>query len=108
MIDEDNCPVQDQVADAEVTRVTISEDSETETTTTENVPDVATDEDKVSASLPAEIPLVRVSVPDVSLADQLPTAHSLFRVTVALLADGVAGSSEACQNSGYDVRILHE
>jgi hypothetical protein len=91
VIDEDNCPVQDQVADAEVSGVSVLEDFERKTTTTENVPDVAVNEDNTSVRLPAEFPLARVSVPDVSLADQLPNGHSLSRKTVALLDDDVVG-----------------
>jgi hypothetical protein len=83
VIDEDNFPAQDQVAEADVSGVRVLEDPEKEATTTENVPDVAIYEDKVSARLPAEYPpeypLVTVSVPEVLLADQLPGTHSLPR-----------------------------
>ncbi len=104
-------PAQDQVADADVSGVMSMEveDSETETTITENVPDVAIDEDRVSARLPAEIPFVRVSVPGVLLADQLANVHpkKLLRETVGLLDDDADGLRAAVQNTGY-VRVLHE
>jgi hypothetical protein len=90
--EEDELFAQDQVADADVSRVTVLEDSETKTTTTENVPDVAIDEDKVPVRLPAEFPFVRVSAPDVSLADQLANVHPiLLGETLALLEDDVDG-----------------
>jgi hypothetical protein len=88
--EEDDSPAQDHFAEADVSRVTTLEDSET--TTTENVPDVAVNEDKVSARLPAEFPLVRVSVPEMLLTAQLAGVHAMVSgETVALLDDDVGG-----------------
>jgi hypothetical protein len=86
--EEDDFPAQDHFAEADVSRVTTLEDSET--TTTENVPDVAVNEDKVSVRLPAEFPFVRLSVPDVSLTAQLAGVHAMVSgETLALLDDDV-------------------
>jgi hypothetical protein len=108
VIDEDNFPAQDQVAEADVSGVRVLEDPEKEATTTENVPDVAIDEDKVSVILPVEYPTVTVSVPQVSLADQLANVHPVVsEKTVTLLGDDRGGWSGASQNTGY-VKLLHE